>query len=529
MAVYDPWEMAVALPIKNYKFREGTTISSTLSSSVSLGASSITVSQTSPSLALIVKKGDIVSIGPSTNDSYDGKSENAVITNVDASVHSGNPLSSGYLSTPVLSVILTLNAPLSYVYSSGDSVKIYGTRLAGGWTVYSSDSRELIQPQTIKPYTGGYSGGKVDNYAQYLKFRFDTAEGIDASNRKHGNFKYEFTNGNPFIPHANYRFGAIVKAQAMNYSNGLSLGLKVYDGNQFLYDKWFPLSSYENTIQDWTELNSAGTNISTGTSLTNISSVSGLDTPKNNPYLLIWIGAANLTDKADLYVDTVYCEHAFGTTPVTQLTEKITAPGKTSGISVIDSSNFSRSSRVYVIGNNGNHFARSGLVKGIRDGTIDLHGTLHYYWWDDNLNQYVSHEEPMEDFDEGCTVFEANAGYYRFTEYPLMSSINYGIINQEQINVLANNEAKLSYPFSDSDKSDRYTVSCRFENVSEMFWNKLMALMYWQKKGYALNLHPKYNDLPPVMTGYMQINNLTKANHWDLTYRSFDFSFTELY
>jgi len=73
----------------------------------------------------------------------------------------------------------------------------------------------------------------------------------------------------------------------------------------------------------------------------------------------------------------------------------------------------------------------------------------------------------------------------------------------------------------------RYVIKATFENVSQEFWDDLDRLMDWQRKGHLITLHPALNDLPAVLVGEIEIDQVQK-NFWDLRKRSFALTFIEI-
>lgn len=506
MAVTDAWQMGVALPIRNHKFRHGTWKSTTLSADADATAS-LSTTDTTPNLDLIAKRDDSVIVGPSGDSSYTGKSETGQVSSL-------------------TSTSITLKSAMSNNYDSGDSVRVYGTALAGGWTISETGSNQIVVPKSISADTGAFMKGKVDNYAQRIVMDFANGD-FATYNQMYGNLQWNF-GSNPFLPFYHYRAGMLFKSVGYNTDkSGTVTGgitIKLQDGQrQFVFG----------TTKDFT--NSSWTELTTATNTKDIPSSLQLDTAGNG-YVLIYVSSVDNTNVyADLFIDDVYVEHAHGTTAVATLTKSIdlsTQLRTVGGLNVLTAENFEADEKVYLIdeanGIYGEAVIETVLSSNIWQAVSFLGTTMNFYSWDDTNKKYVELDTSSVTLPAGTRVQQANPGVFTFTEYPMQNTIRIDELDTEARIRLADGSFKNFYPMSDADKSKLFQITCRFANVSETFWNKLMVLRDWQRRGNLLNLHPKHNDLPTVMTGYMSINNVVK-DHWDLTRRSFDLTFTEAF
>ena len=508
MAITDFWELAVAVPIRNHKFRIGTGVGTTLTSVSESGGGSLNVVNTNSlysinSIDLIARKDDSVIVGPSSNSSYEGKSETRQI---------------GTGTTPTY---MDLQTDLTNAYAIGDSVRILGTALAGGWYVYNPNdaSIEVVTPKSINPHVGEYSGGKIDDYAQHLVFDFTNATNVSDGNVWYGNFVYYF-DSNPFLEGVHYRAGAVYKSYGKNVSGGCEIGLKPFDGKRQI------CAGGTSTIHnvDWTEL-------TTGNSLTSFSTIDF--TGAGTAYMMVFVQAKNPNDYVSMFLDDIYLEHAHKTTAITELTEEIAGGAQVYNLNVADASNFDTGATVVVI-DQINNIKGVGTINSISEDykSISLANMMKFEYLNGvTATSYTVYGEgePYATVAIGTRVQQANEGYYQLTEYPVRSSLAVDIIDQSIQSILADSTAKIYYPMSEGDKGTRYKIRCRFENVPATMWEKLMTLYRWQKKGNLLNFHGKWDDIPPVMTGFMTISNVSKALMWDLTYRSFNFEFEECF
>ncbi len=498
MAVYDAWEMAVAVPIKNHKFRYGQFKGTTLASAATAGNSTLIVNQTSPVISDIVRRGDSIIIGESSNSSYEGKTETKSIKSVSSNT-------------------ITLNSAISNSYSSGDTVRVYGSKLSGGW-----DVDDFVNPKGIKSYAGQYSGGKVDNYAQQLQFNFESAD-FSSGSRFFGDFQYNFSS-NPFIEATNYRAGIILKSYGRNISGNCGIAVTVSDGTRYdpTGDIHF-ISGFGSTVDNssWTEITTENMSDLRHTAL----ELSGA----SNGYINVYVRAENKYDFVNMFLDDIYLEHAHGSSAITEASEILRAETKINVLDVLDTSGFTAGDSIIVVAKDNNYLGKTTIQK-VEGTTTLVCGGIDWWTWDSSNNQHqILGIIPLTIPLESAYVQKMNKGYYTFTEYPLRSSLAISVLENYSMSTSASNVVRMYYPTSDGDKSYRMKISCRFENVPETMWKKLMYFLNWQRRGSLLNLHPKWDDVPPVMTGFMTISNITKSEHWDLTYRSFNFEFEEAF
>ena len=514
MAVYDVWEMGVALPIKNHKFNVGSFGSSTLQTSVGSSATSFSFLKSGWAYKA-VKRGDVITVGPSTNSSYTGLSENVVVASISEV--------GGYTGYATVS----LRSALQYSYSATDIVRFYGNALGGGWEITTTGNSNILFPQSITGHSGDSMSGKMKDNAQFIRYDYSNAD-FNVNAKSYANLLYRF-NSNPFIEHANYRVGMRYKSYGVNYSGaidsqggqegvGAYIHVSLTDGVG-----WFTGATQRDIRQNsWTTLEPA--DLSSKRRLSRVS----LDNTNSTGFLNMFVVGMSNNDKINLIVDDVYGEHAYGTTPITTTSIYMTK-SKISALSVVDNSSFTVGEIVNLIDRDTNTYGVGTIESLGGTGTIYLDETMNFYQWNTSTMKYTELDIPSAEILPGATVQQANSGYYTFAEYPIRSTINIDLIENIRTNVLSNGSMNYGYPTSEDSSGDRYRIRARFSNVTETFFNKIMKFYSWQKQGYLLNLHPKYDDLPFVMTGIMKISNISKSEHWDLTRISFDFTFEEVY
>lgn len=507
MAVNDAWEMAVALPIKNNKFKYYKTVNTTFSIAYSSPGESeprIVVNSLSEVIGKEVRKGDSIILGDSSYSGYIGQSESNTIKSI--SVVSSR-------------AYITLVNALENKYSIGDNVVIYGTKLAGGWSVVNSD---YTFPQKIDAYTSEFIGGKVDEYVQHVIFDFD--ELPTNQNNISGQLRYSFTN-NPFLRAIHYRIGMWYKAYVTRTTGQTYAYIFLNDGKGTRASR--SSSNITSDTGTWTELTSGDS------SKVRMSSITQKEL--NTGYFSIVGRGFDANDDINLYIDCVYAEHAHGISPITELSKEI--PGKDTthpakiitSLDVISNENFTTGEYVIAVDLDNEQYGIGVIASLPDDNTITLEGIMWFYMWDSDNNTYTEKQTlPWNGtFSRGCRVQQANKGYYQFSEKAIQNSVGIENLNVLQTNKLSDG-SETTYYNSDGSIGDRFKLTARFENVPQAMWEKLMVFDRYQKAGNLLNLHPKFDELPAVMTGRMKITNVSKT-YWDLTYRNFTFTFTESY
>lgn len=134
------WELAIAVPIQNPKFRLPSMWSSTLDGATVAGAVSLVINGTDAIPRLIY--GDVIVVGPSTDATNLGATETII--------------GGGTATTEI-----SLASATKYEYADGDPVSGYGHGRAGGWDEYGDwrilDEASLIRPSynSTSPWTHG--------------------------------------------------------------------------------------------------------------------------------------------------------------------------------------------------------------------------------------------------------------------------------------------------------------------------------------------------------------------------------------
>ncbi len=116
---------------------------------------------------------------------------------------------------------------------------------------------------------------------------------------------------------------------------------------------------------------------------------------------------------------------------------------------------------------------------------------------------------------------------YTFTEYPVFKSESW--VYEEFEQALEQKDGTLKYFNTTGRVANKWTYSCRFEQVTETFFKNLETLLHWQREGSYLILHTAEtvgNYLPPILMGKMTIKNIRQST-FDMAKKDFTFIFEE--
>lgn len=123
---------------------------------------------------------------------------------------------------------------------------------------------------------------------------------------------------------------------------------------------------------------------------------------------------------------------------------------------------------------------------------------------------------------------ESSLGCVLLPNAPNRDSIKIGYIEEDLIiDRGSNNDGFLSFPRGNPNTNRKYTLTCTFTDVPLGIFNKLKIMEMFQNDGYLINIHPHFNELPQVLTGYLKITNVRKnGTMFGLT--TFDLYFEEV-
>ena len=122
------------------------------------------------------------------------------------------------------------------------------------------------------------------------------------------------------------------------------------------------------------------------------------------------------------------------------------------------------------------------------------------------------------------------AGIYTFEELPAYQSGNWAFRTFVREAELANGDLISYDPTGGGGRIRKWTFTCRFVNISDAFLSQLLILQEWQDEGNDLVLVTNEErhgvSFPVAMVGRMELSGIGRE-HWDLTQRSFTFTFNE--
>ena len=123
-----------------------------------------------------------------------------------------------------------------------------------------------------------------------------------------------------------------------------------------------------------------------------------------------------------------------------------------------------------------------------------------------------------------------NQGYWEFTEYPDLGSVQWKTRSYFATQVLFDGTMRRYSKTGTGDKVRKYVFECAFSNVSSSFWDNLVKFQEWCDKGRYLVFFPEIADLPPVLVGVMNILESDYKSHrmWDTNRKTFRFTFEEV-
>lgn len=153
MAQGDAWKLGVGVWFPNYRMGEPSSIGSTLLSAVAAGATTFTgvwaITTGGGYLRHYFRRGDIITLGPSTHANNRGMTEEVVVNSASESDNSN---------------LITVDSAIANDYAAGDPWHGIGSAIPSGWTGSLLSSGTAIQIATL----GHNNGGVVDPYSLEL-------------------------------------------------------------------------------------------------------------------------------------------------------------------------------------------------------------------------------------------------------------------------------------------------------------------------------------------------------------------------
>lgn len=225
-------QMGVAVPLKNTKFRYGTTIRRVLSTSGPTKPGEywqFVITEVTPYLAQVMSAGEHLLVGPSTHSDYKGLVETFEI----ASIETGG-------------IINVVGTP-AYSYLAGDPVTMTGDLLASNWTPSSNDTTK-VQPSGIRDDSWGIQARRTGTYDEF--FQQVTLE--------RDQYLYQRIPAKYFLPSTQYIFGCFYQVSFLDPDSptmtiALKMDLNNSSGNQGVIGQTLRRPS-DGSVSTWTHI-----------------------------------------------------------------------------------------------------------------------------------------------------------------------------------------------------------------------------------------------------------------------------------
>lgn len=500
MAQGSSWELAVAVPIKNHTFDKGQSYYAALQEAPGLNANWLMVDLASyPQLNDRLQYNDQILVGPSTMTGYRGETEFMQI--------------SGYEKFGVNSLKIHLkNRNNKIDFNTGDRIIFYGTGLAGGWEVPIGFASHA-NAEGIK--MGAVCRSQIGQYSS------------SASNPPPmGSYNFQQNGSLPYIQIAR-------KTNTGEYGYFLDW---INPGNEYLIN---PLDS--NTIGHFAVKN--GSSVSSlqyfiygdyhmgGWRKDNAQRLRIMlkSTTPSTPIIqqeLLRPGPENIRERAYLipfqyyrmgikyYLDDTYLGEDEPDWHLGLYVDPMTSARNLTGLTQGISMSMGKTMKTWHNIASAPILLKSGIsnsevptmsIKFKNDGIPDTYrGDLLLYTDD----VWLEHAGGVNYSNiDGCLNFE------RYSVWPEHETLKIEKFEEET-------------SYSLFGKKTKHLVSCRFNYVSQAFWDQFEILLSWQERGYSFNLHPYINDIPYVLMGKITIKDYAKDN-FDLGLRSFTMEFKE--
>lgn len=472
------WQLGVAYPLKNHKFRYPTVHESTIqgisATDSSPAAGGIAVNVNTPYLQFekIFQKGDIFRIKNSS-----GQADNLIIHRI--------------RQVGMASLVgLDLVAAPTFSYSSGDDFIGLGTRLAGGWERSSGSSEDvIIEPYGIKPAAGGAS----DNFAQRLRTGVSQ---IDS------HYIYQDLDSYLLEPFTYYRYGFSFKTD-LDSVGGLPFTfteLRSVEGSTGV----IPFAIVDSLAWKVLLLDSVFSRAT--------AAVENFGAAIFTPQLRIGLNPGG-GGRIHLVVDDIFLEHARDTTSKAILKSSTNVGGSVWNFQLYESSESGFDFTVAV----GDEVSVTDGILWARFSVLSAAGTVI------QVNKIAGSDSAIVNHESEVQV--KNDGVYTFPIYPNFNSLVSEKSHQIMSVPIPGAGAKA---FTQTgENGERWFLRSHFFAASQAFRKALKVFESWQERGYMLALHTYLPELPSVMIGKMRIIDRTKSIP-TLDYFDFDFEFEEM-
>lgn len=505
------WQLAVAVPVKNHKFEFGQNYVCVLQAGIDANAQYIQIDNSVYTGAdLIIQHRNQILLGPSSHPDNRGATEHVTVSGAYPLPTAGN--TKFYL----------LNKNNKYKYDAGDRVSFYGTGLAGGWEVGVTDWKDAYK--RFFTAQGIQKGAISTNYWPYFQRYFTVGEGqYWYYNTASGTYMklHRISTDFEFILDLDSTYGNKIQyiIDPIYLESGGYYSRIAVEFQQYLSDFYALLGDYHRG--GWRKQYAQRIAIQIDDS-----------TPQGFFFKqdLVKAGSEDLRDRSLVipyqyyriggrtYIDATHCSAKVGydnyyMSMSLRPNEQSRDLGGSFESVFVNFANATTDNDVWKT------FSTVGLLKsGISNETppsINL--------WFGNNGIVANNAGPIILYIDDIFVEHAGGIQYanldgcldfgRYLVWPEEESIKIEKVNREGTSSLYG-------------QKERYVITCRFNYVSQSFWDQFELLMEWQEKGFLLNLHPYINDLPNTLTGRVAIKEYAKDN-WDLSLRSFTMEFTE--
>lgn len=477
MAQGDFFEIAVAYPLKNHKFRQPTYYQGLLASQGTSPPDNFTFIDS-------VNEGNVVGEGDRFNmeDANTGEVNEYTVRRANwaypaltvgiRGLHSGS---------------VALNSIATFRGSS---------KLAAGWVrtgtaANASQDAHRARILTTKPYGGSAPGS--GRFAQVFRSG-SGATGVDENGIE------QILNSSLIMPYTYYRIGCNYRIEVVNLTGFASAFCRLHDSARF-----YPNQSFGSVdVLTWSHFksNSFFVQDANGT---------------NDAKLQFLIELGGSSDEITLWLSDVVVEHAGQIKGVTRIKSTSNPGGGSTWVLIIYDT-----------------LANFGVQVGDEIAVVNR-GSGTYAIVVVTAIGSLSSGNIVTTFQSGSTTAIQqdarleikNGGSFVFSDNPEQTSLDYRPIEETNTVKLLDNSLRLFSPAMDGERSERWSFRCRFTTFPQEDWDALMKLMRWQANGNLLTLRTYIDDLPQPMVGRIVLANIRKSTSWSLVYRDFDLIFVE--
>lgn len=135
---------------------------------------------------------------------------------------------------------------------------------------------------------------------------------------------------------------------------------------------------------------------------------------------------------------------------------------------------------------------------------------------------YICHAKETDD---------AATGIYTFDDWPEFGSVQISEVNTTAQARLLDGSVVRYDPLGMAHRRPKFGLSCRFDQVTDNFYQQLRILKSWQDQGNSIVFFHNTDEylvrgMPPMLVGSFELSGLSQPS-WDLGLVSFTFTFNE--